>query len=141
MQNPLLSEWTSPFGAPPLSAVTPEHFPPAYESALAAHDAEIAAIAGNAEAPTFANTVAALERGGALLTRVELVFSNLALSETNEALQAIELAMAPRLAQHWNAVYLNAALFARLDAVYQVRATLTLTPEETRVLERYHLDF
>ena len=141
MTNPLLSPWTAAFDAPPLAAVKPEHFPPAYDRALAEHDADIAAIAGNSAAPSFANTVAALERGGRLLTKVEQVFSNLTLSETNEALQAIELAMAPRLAQHWNAVYLNAALFARLDAVFQARAGLKLTPEETRVLERYHLDF
>jgi peptidyl-dipeptidase Dcp len=141
MENPLLAPWTAPFAAPPLATVKPEHFAPAYDHALAQHDAEIAAIAGNPALPDFANTVVALEKSGALLTRVEMVFSNLTLSETSEALQEIELAMAPRLAQHWNAVYLNAPLFARLDAVYQARAALALAPEELRVLERYHLDF
>ena len=141
MENPLLAPWTAPFDAPPLAAVKPEHFAPAYDRALAQHDAEIAAIAGDPAPPSFANTVTALERSGALLTRVEMVFSNLALSETSDALQEIELAMAPRLAQHWNAVYLNAPLFGRLDAVYQARGTLALAPEEMRVLERYHLDF
>ena len=141
MTNPLLAPWTAPFDAPPLAKVRPEHFLPAYDQALAQHDAEITAIATDPALPDFANTVAALEKSGALLTRVEIVFSNLTLSETNDALQAIELQMAPRLAQHWNAVHLNAALFARLDAVFQVRATLGLTPEELRVLERYHLDF
>ena len=141
MDNPLLAPWTAPFDAPPLAAVTPAHFAPAYAQALAQHAAEVAAIAADPALPSFANTVAALERCGALLTRVEMVFSNLALSETSDALQEIELAMAPRLAQHWNAVYLNAPLFARLDAVYQARGTLALAPEEMRVLERYHLDF
>jgi peptidyl-dipeptidase Dcp len=141
LPNPLLDSWTAPFGAPPLDRVVPAHFPPAYALALAEHEAEIAAIAGDAAAPSFANTVAALERSGASLTRVEMVFSNLTLSETSDALQAIELEMAPRLAQHWNAIHLNAALFARLDAVHRARATLALTPEELRVLERYHLDF
>ena len=141
MENPLLAPWMAPFAAPPLADVMPEHFAPAYDHALAQHDAEIAAIAGDPAPPSFANTVAAVERSGALLTRVEMVFSNLTLSETSDALQAIELAMAPRLAQHWNAVYLNAPLFARLDAVYQARATLALAPEELRVLERHHLDF
>ena len=139
MRNPLLEDWTAPFGAPPLNAIRPEHFAPAYDTALARHDAEIAAIAADPAPPSFANTVAALERSGQLLTRVEMVFSNLTLSETSEALQEIERAMAPRLAQHWNAVYLNPALFARLDAVFQARAALA--PEEVRVLERYHLDF
>ncbi len=141
MENPLLSPWSGPFDAPPLAAVKPEHFPPAYDQALAAHNADIAAITGNADTPSFANTVAALERCGQLLTRVEMVFANLTLSETNDALQAIELEMAPRLAQHWNRIYLNPALFARLDAVFQARTSLILAPEELRVLERYHLDF
>ena len=141
MKNPLLAPWMAPFAAPPLATVKPEHFAEAYNHALAQHDAEVVAIAGNPAPPDFANTVAALERSGAVLMRVELVFSNLTLSETSEALQEIEMAMAPRLAQHWNAIYLNAPLFARLDAVWQARATLDLAPEELRVLERYHLDF
>ena len=141
MENPLLAPWTAPFAAPPLATVKPEHFAPAYDHALAQHDAEIAAIAGDPAPPDFANTVVAMERAGALLSRVELVFSNLTLSETSEALQEIEMAMAPRLAQHWNAVYLNAPLFARLDAVWQARAILGLAAEELRVLERYHLEF
>jgi peptidyl-dipeptidase Dcp len=141
MNNPLLAPWTAPFDAPPLATVRPEHFAPAYDHALAQHNAEIAAIAGNFAPPGFANTVVALEKSGALLTRVEMIFSNLTLSASSEALQEIELAMAPRLAQHWNAVYLNTPLFARLDVVYQARATLALMPEELRVLERYHLDF
>src|SRR5665213_1719691 len=141
MENPLLAPWTAPFDAPPLAEVRPEHFSSAYDQALARHATEIAAIAADPAPPGFANTVAALERSGALLTRVELVFSNLTLSETNEALQAIELELAPRLAQHWNAIHLNPALFARLDAVFQARGALGLTPEELRVLERTHLDF
>lgn len=141
MENPLLSPWTAAFGAPPLSAVTPEHFPPAYDRALAEHDAEITGIAHDPAPPSFANTVLALEKSGALLTRVEMIFSNLAAAHTDAALQAIELEMAPRLARHWNAVYLNAALFARLDAVHRDRMSLGLAPEEMRVLERYHLDF
>src|SRR6185437_16355630 len=99
MDNPLLTPWVAPFDAPPLAAVKPEHFAPAYAQALAQHAAEVAAITADPAPPSFANTVAALERGGALLTRVEMVFSNLALSETSDALQAIELEMAPRLAQ------------------------------------------
>jgi len=141
MTNPLLSPWSDAFGAPPLGAVTPEHFLPAYDKALADHENEIAAIACDPAPASFANTVLALEKSGALLTGVELVFSNLASADTNAALQEIELVMAPRLARHWNAVYLNAALFARLEAVFQARTTLDLTPEELRVLERYHLDF
>ena len=122
-----------------MADIRPEHFGPAYDLALARHDAEIDAIASDPAPPSFANTVTALERSGALLMRVEMVFSNLTLSETNEALQEIERAMAPRVAQHWNAIHLNAKLFARLDAVFLARDAMA--PEELRVLERYHLDF
>jgi peptidyl-dipeptidase Dcp len=141
MPNPFFESWTAPFGAPPFDRIAPEHFPPAYERALADHRAEIAAIASNREPPTFENTIVALEDSGRLLTRVELVFSNLAASHTNDALQAIERDMAPVLARHWNEIYLNAALFRRIDSLFEARAPLGLDPESLRVLERHHLDF
>ena len=139
--NPFFETWTTPFGAPPFDRIKPEHFRPTYERALAEHEAEIAAIAGNVEAPSFANTIAALENSGRLLSRVGQVFHNLAASDTSEALQEIEREMAPRLAQHANAIHLNAALFARVAALHAARDALGLTGEERRVLERYHLDF
>ncbi|MES2295061.1 MAG: M3 family metallopeptidase [Pseudomonadota bacterium] len=139
--NPLLENWTAPFGAPPLDRVKPEHFAPAYAQALSDHRAEIAHIAGDTSPPDFANTVIAFERSGELLTRVDAVFSAFAGSATNEALQAIELEMAPRLSAHANAIYLNAKLFARLDTVWQHRGALNLDPESRTVLERIHLDF
>src|SRR3954470_9314057 len=103
MTNPFFEDWTAPFQAPPLNRIKPEHFPPAYDRALAEHSAEIAAIAENAEAPSFDNVVVALEKSGQLLTRVDGVFVNLASSATNDELQAIELDMAPRLSAHWSA--------------------------------------
>jgi peptidyl-dipeptidase Dcp len=139
MDNPFFKEWRAPFGAPPLDRVRPEHFPPAYARALGEHDAEIAAIAA---APAgFVTTIMGLEKSGRLLARIEMVFSTLASANTNDALQAIELEMAPRLAAHWSAIYLNADLFARLDELYNQRAALGLDAESLRVLERYHLDF
>ena len=105
--NPLLAEWNAPFGVPPLGAIEPEHFAPAFEQALAEHRAEIDAIAADAAAPGFDNTVAALERSGRLLARVSSVFYVLAGAHTNEAIQAIERDMAPQLARHWNEIYLN----------------------------------
>src|SRR5579872_7015351 len=107
MTNPFFEDWTAPFGAPPLDRIEPDHFPPAYDRALAEHAREIAKIAGDPDMPSFANTILALEQGGRLLHRVEAVFSNLASSYTNDALQAIEREMAPRLAAHWSAIYLN----------------------------------
>ena len=141
MTNPFFEDWTAPFGAPPLDRIKPEHFPPAYDRALAEHVAEIIAIAENREPPSFDNLVTALEKSGRLLTRVDGVFSNLTSSATNEALQAIELEMAPRLSAHWSAISMHPVLFARLDALYQRRAELGLDHEQLKVLERYHLDF
>ncbi|MBW8707879.1 MAG: M3 family metallopeptidase [Alphaproteobacteria bacterium] len=141
MTNPFFEDWTAPYGAPPLDRIRPEHFAPAYDRALAEHSAEIAAIAGDPAPPSFENVVLALEKSGRLLTRVEGVFYNLTSAATNEALQAIELEMAPRLSAHWSAISMHPVLFARLDAVHARRASLGLDAESLRVLERYHLDF
>lgn len=137
--NPLLAPWTAPFAAPPFDAIAPEQFRPAYAQALAGHRAEIEAIAASPDAPSFENTIAALERGGRTLARVGAVFHNLCSSHTNPALQEIEREMAPVLARHANAIYLDPRLFARIDAVYAQRENIS--GEERRVLERYHLDF
>ena len=141
MTNPFFEDWTAPFEAPPLDRFRPEHFVPAYDRALAEHTAEIVAIAEERSAPSFDNTVLALEKSGRLLTRVDAVFGNLAGSATNDALQAIELEMAPRLSAHWSAISMHPVLFARLDAVYQARGSAGLDGESLKVLERYHLDF
>ena len=137
--NPLLTAAVAPFGVPPLGEVRPEHFPSAFEQALAEHASEVAAIAADPGAPTFDNTVAALERSGRLLSGVTNVFYVLAGAHTNEAIQAIERDLAPRLAQHWNEIHLNDALFGRLDALHD-KAT-GLNAEQARVLERYHALF
>ena len=139
MENPFFEDWRAPFGAPPLDRVRPEHFAAAYARAMAEHDAEIAVIAA---APAgFEATITGLEKSGRLLAKVEAVFSTLVSANSNDALQEIELDMAPRLAAHWSAVYLNAALFARIDALFAKRESLRLDSEALRVLERYHLDF
>jgi peptidyl-dipeptidase Dcp len=135
--NPFFETWDTP----PFSRIRPEHYKPAYERALADHNAEIAAITANPEPAGFENTVAALEKSGKLLSRVEAVFSNLVSADSSDELQAIEMEMAPMLAKHWNDIYLNAALFARVDAVFARRNDLALNTEQQRVLERYHLDF
>src|ERR1700743_1265358 len=137
MTNPFFEDWNAPYGAPPLDRIAPEHFPPAYDRALAEHAAEVAAIAENPDPPGFENVVVALEKSGQLLTRVEGVFHNLASSATNEALQAIELEMAPRLSAHWSAISMHPVLFARLDAGHRLRDTLGLDSESLRRLERY----
>jgi peptidyl-dipeptidase Dcp len=139
--NPLLAAWHAPFGAPPLDRIAPADFRPAFDRAMAEHQAEIAAIAANPAEPTFENTVAALERSGRALARVSNVFYVLAGAHTNPAIQAIERDMAPLLARHWNEIHLNDALFARLDALRKREASLGLTAEQARVLERLHALF
>ena len=105
------------------------------------HAAEIAAIAANPDAPTFENTVVAFDRSGRRLTRIEQVFFNLASSETSPALQAVERDVAPRLAAHESAIYLDAKLFGRVDELHARREALALDDEQRRLLERIHLDF
>jgi peptidyl-dipeptidase Dcp len=139
--NPLLEDWSTPFGAPPFDRLTPKHFREAYERAIAEHRREIASLANSAAPVSFDNTIAALERSGKLLMRVENVFSNLASADTNDELQAIERELAPVLARHWNEIYLDTGLFERIDELFARRATLGLDAEELRVLERIHLDF
>ena len=138
--NPLLQPWDEPFGLPPFERVRSEHFAPAFEQAMAAHRTEIDRIADSSEAPTFENTIAALDRSGRLLTRTEQLFFNLAASETSPALQAVEREVAPKLAAHENAILLDEKLFARIDELHAKRAALSLSAEQLRLLERMHLD-
>ena len=98
-------------------------------------------IVSNSEPASFANTIVPLELSGLGLDRVAAVFFHLSSADTNDALQAIERDMAPVLAKHWNDVYLNAKLFARIDSLHEKRETLDLDGEALRVLDRYHLDF
>ena len=139
--NPLLQPWDAPHGLPPFEATRTEHFEPAFAAALEQHLAEIDAIGAGAEPPTFDNTVTALDRSGRLLRRIENMFYNLTSSETSPALQAVEMRMAPLLAAHGSAVSMHRGLFARIDALHAQRETLALTPEQMRVLERFHFDF
>ena len=140
-KNPLLEVWTTPFKMPPFDRIEIEHFVPAFDKGFAANRKEIAAIAGNAQAPTFANTIEALERAGDALDRVSAVFFNLAGTDTNEAIQAIERALAPRFAKHGMRIYQDETLFARVDALFKRRNKLRLSEEQKRVLERYHRGF
>jgi peptidyl-dipeptidase Dcp len=139
--NPLLRPWTTPHGLPPFADVHAEHFKPAFDAALAEHLAEVNAIATSPEPASFDNTVAALDRSGRLLERVGSLFHNLTASHTSPELQAVEREMAAPLAAHGSAVYMNAALFTRVHALHTQRAQLGLTSEQTRLLERVHLDF
>lgn len=134
-------DFDGPAGLPDFSKLTADRFEPAFEVAMASHAAEISAISG-ADAPaSFDNTVAAMERAGGLLRRVSATFHALAGANTDDALQAVERAVSPRLSRHFSAISLNEALFARVDALYEARDTLGLDAESLRLLERMHLGF
>ena len=139
--NPLLEPWPQPLGLPPFRRIDASHFAPAFEVAMREHRAEIATIARNPDAPTFGNTIAALDACGRAYARVGAVFHNLTASETSPALQAVERELAPRIAAHDNAILLDDELFARVDALHSQRDSLGLGPEERMLLERVHLDF
>jgi peptidyl-dipeptidase Dcp len=139
--NPLSTPSSLPFHAPPFDRITDAHFRPAIEAGMKKHLEEIAAIAGNTEAPTFENTVVALEKAGQDLGRASSVFYNLTGSATNDTLQAIKTDLAPKLAAHGDAITLNSALFARIKALYDQRSTLGLDPVSDRLLDRYYTRF
>jgi peptidyl-dipeptidase Dcp len=139
--NPFFEAWHTPFELPPFGTIRPEHFPPAFDRGMVEQHAEIAAIASATAPPDFGNTIEALERSGKLLNRVGRVFHNLTSSATNQALDAIDRDYAPKLAAHQMRVMLDAGLFARVDALYQARDRLALSPEQLRLLERHHLRF
>jgi peptidyl-dipeptidase Dcp len=140
-RNPLLTESSLPYHFPPFDQIKSEDFAPAFEQSMAEQAKEVAAIADNPAAPTFANTVVALERSGLVLARINNLFSNLSDTETNAVLDQTKTAIAPKLAAHNDAIHHNARLFARLSQVYEQRGALALDPESQRVLERYYKDF
>ncbi len=139
--NALLTDWTGDFALPPFAAITDADFAPAFDAALEQARANIAAIAGNPEAPDFANTIAALEGAEALLDRVSGVFYNLAGADSNDAREALQRELAPKMSAFASEVTNNAALFARIEALWLGRDTLGLGAEELRVLTLYRQMF
>jgi peptidyl-dipeptidase Dcp len=139
--NPLLKAWQTPFETPPFAEISPEHFLPAFERAFADHSAEVAAITHDPSAPDFANTITALERSGKLLSKVSAVFYDLVSAHSNPAILEIDKEVSPRMARHWNPIMMNAVLFGRIAMLHHNRATLGLTVEEVRLLERTYTNF
>jgi peptidyl-dipeptidase Dcp len=134
MTNPLLADWTADFALPPFAAIRDEDFGPAFDAALDEARANVRAIAENPEAPTFANTIEALEEADATLNRVLGVFYNLAGSDSNPAREALMRDFSPRLAGYGSEITQNRPLFDRVETLWQARDTLHLTPEQARVL-------
>jgi peptidyl-dipeptidase Dcp len=141
MTNPLLAQWTGPFGLPPFADIRDEDFAAAFDAGLTEARRTIAAIADGSDAPTFANTIEALELAEETLDRVSGVFYNLAGADSTPAREALQRDLAPKMAAFSSEVTMNAALFARIDALWQGRDTLGLTAEQARVLELYRRMF
>jgi peptidyl-dipeptidase Dcp len=139
--NPLLAPWDTPFGLPPFDAIDDAHFGPALDTALEEGRANVMAIAENPEAPTFANTIEALEQADATLDRVAGVFFNLAGSESNSAREALQREFAPKFSAYSSEITNNAKLFARIAELWERREELGLTEEQMRVLYLTHRSF
>ncbi len=149
--NPLLTESALPYHYPAFDKIKDENFVPAIEAGMRDQLKEVQAVADNSGKPTFANTIVALERTGRLLDRAQRTFSNLNACDTNPTRQKIDKEMAPKLAAHHDEIFLNPKLFARVQALYQVRnkfaaanpsgGGLGLDPESAYLLERYYKDF
>ncbi|MFY1710125.1 M3 family metallopeptidase [Tritonibacter mobilis] len=141
MTNPLLRDWQTPFGIAPFDQISDDDFAPALDQALAAHQAQIEAIATNPEPPTFANVVEALETPCQPLEQVLSVFFSVAGADSNPAREALQREFSPKLAAHFSAITANKALYARVQAVWEQRDDLDLTDEQARVLMLTHRGF
>jgi peptidyl-dipeptidase Dcp len=139
--NPLLKESTLPFNLPPFDKIKDEHFQPALDQGITEEEKEADAIAKQTEKPTFENTIVAMEKSGQLLGRARRVFSNFGACNTNPTIQKIEKEMAPKFSAHNDAIHLNPALFARVEALYNARESSNLDAESKWLLERYYKDF
>lgn len=140
-QNPFFEVYSTPHGTAPFDKIKTEHYEPAIREGISRQAAEIDALTSNPEAPTYANTILAYEQSGELLDRAMAVFGNLRSAETNDDLQALAQEMTPLLSEHSNNIGLNEKLFARVKTVYNQRGELSLTPEQTKLLEDMYNGF
>jgi peptidyl-dipeptidase Dcp len=139
--NPFFVESTLPFHAPRFDLIRNEHYQPALEEGMRQQLAEIDAIARQTMPPSFDNTIVAMERSGALLTRVSKIFSAVTQANTNDTLQKVQEIEAPKLAAHADAIYLNDQLYQRMKSLYDRRESGDLTLEQKALIERYNRDF
>ena len=138
--NPFAAPSALPYQLPPFGQIRDEHYRPAFDAGMREQLAEVEVIATDPEPATFANTIEALERSGALLTRTVQVFFNLTSSNVTDSLSAIEAEVAPLLSAHEDTIRLDQRLFARVADLHARRNELGLDGEQLRLLERYHLD-
>lgn len=140
-ENPLLTEWNTPFGIPPFELVKPEHYMPAFKTAMAAELAEIDAITGNKEEPTFDNTILAFDKTGELYSKVSAVFGSNDGVNSNDQIRAIAKELSPLESAHSSAISLNDKLFQRIKSVYDKRTELNLDADQVRLVEETYKDF
>jgi peptidyl-dipeptidase Dcp len=141
IDNPLLKASDLPFQYPLFDQISVEHYLPAFDKGMAEHLNEINAIANQATAPTFDNTMLRFEESGRLLDRVSSIFFSMTAAHTNDELNRIESEIAPRLSIHYDQIYLNEFLFSRIDVLYQQSSNLNLDQEQLRLLEETRKDF
>jgi len=139
--NPFVRPSPLPFEMPPFDRIHDADYAPAFETGMREQLQEVAAIAHSAQPPSFENTIVALERSGRVLDRVASVFYNLNSCNTDPQMQKVDTELAPKLAAHNDAIFLDAALWARVAALYDKRASLNLDPESLQLLRRYHTQF
>jgi len=139
--NPLFVESTLPYHAPRFDLIRNEDYQPALEEGMRQQLAEIDAIAKQTTPPTFDNTIVAMEKSGALLTRASKAFSGVIGANTNDTLQKVQEIEAPKLAAHTDAIYLNDQLYRRVKSIYDRRASINFNPEQKALVERYNRDF
>ncbi len=141
MQNPFFSEYETPFQVPPFDQIELAHYLPGIEEGIKQHQLEIDAITSNPDAPSFENTILAMDESGDLLRRVNIVFQNLNSAETNDEMQALARKISPMVTEHGDEVMMNPALFERVKAIYSQRNDMGLDYEQMRVVEKYYQDF
>lgn len=139
--NPFFTEWDTPEGVPPFEQILTSDYKPAFEKGIEEQNAEIEAIINNTEAPTFENTVEALDTTGELLDKVSYVFFNICESDGNDSLRALQEEILPMLSEHSDNIFMNAKLFDRIKAVYDARETREYTPVQARLLEETYKEF
>ena len=139
--NPFFKEWNTPFGVPPFNDIKIEHFMPAYQAGMAEEAAQIWAIIRNQDAPTFENTIVAMDKAGALLRKVTPVFSGLSSVSNNPQLQRLAQQLSPLSSKHRDDINLNPELFKRVKAVYAQKEQLKLNVEQMRLLENTYRRF
>src|SRR5690554_1741196 len=139
--NPFLAPSPLPYQAPDFNVIEDSHYEPAFEAGMEQQAAEIRAIVENSEAPTFDNTIDAMERSGEILTRVQQVFFGMASSTSNDTIHDLQAKLAPRLSSHRDDIYLNPVLFERIESLYNQRDELGLNDEERRLIDVYYERF